>query len=197
MSLFAQLAQASADFNFNSSEFDPLTTTTTTTVDPAAAIAIGIGALMIMLVVSLLSYVFFSICLMKIFKKAGRHDAWAAWIPIYNAWVTAEISGRPGWWALLSMIPVVNIIITILIAIDLVKSFGKSTVYVLLLIFVPIIGYPMLAFGDATYQGPAGPEKGAMPPATPAGGSSMPPTTPTKPTESTPTQQPPTQPTVQ
>jgi uncharacterized membrane protein YhaH (DUF805 family) len=67
-----------------------------------------------------------------------------------------EIVGRPGWWLILFLIPFVNLVISIIVAIDLAKSFGKDTLYgVILLWFFNIIGMLMLGFGDAEYQGPA------------------------------------------
>ncbi len=100
---------------------------------------------------------------MKIFQKAGRKDAWTAWVPIYNTWVLFEIAGRPGWWALLGFIPIfggiVAFVVGIIAMIDLAKSFGKEGGFAALLILLPVVGYPMLAFGDAKYHGPAGPEK--------------------------------------
>ncbi|NUT47114.1 MAG: signal peptidase I [Saccharothrix sp.] len=91
----------------------------------------------------------------RIFTKAGR-PGWAAIIPIYNIYVQLKIIGRPGWWLILLIIPVVNVVISLIIAIDLAKSFGKGTGFgVVGLWLFTIIGYPMLGFGDATYRGPA------------------------------------------
>lgn len=92
--------------------------------------------------------------LWKIFDKAGE-PGWACLIPIYNVVVLLKIVGRPIWWLVLMLIPFVNFIIGILVAIDLAKSFGQGTGYGLGLIFLPFIFYPMLAFGDASYRGPA------------------------------------------
>jgi hypothetical protein len=36
------------------------------------------------------------------------------------------------------------------------KSFGKSEGFTVGLILLPIVFYPILGFGDAKYQGPAG-----------------------------------------
>jgi len=90
----------------------------------------------------------------KVFDKAGE-PGWAALIPLYNVVVLLKIVGRPIWWLLLVMIPFVNFIIGILVAMDLGKSFGQGAGYGLGLIFLPFIFYPMLAFGDASYRGPA------------------------------------------
>lgn len=88
------------------------------------------------------------------FTKAGK-PGWASLVPIYNLWVLLEIVGRPGWWIVLFLIPLVNFVMFIIVAIDFAKSFGKSTGYGLGLAFLGFIFYPMLAFGDDTYQGPS------------------------------------------
>jgi hypothetical protein len=62
--------------------------------------------------------------------------------------VLCEIGGKPGWWLLLFLIPGVNIVISILVTIGVAQNFGKGAGYALGLIFLPIIFYPMLAFGD-------------------------------------------------
>ena len=88
----------------------------------------------------------------RVFVKAG-HPGWAAIIPIYNLYVLLKIAGRPGWWLLLFIIPVVNFVIGIIVAIDVAKSFGKGTGFGVGLAFLGPIFYPILGFGDATYQG--------------------------------------------
>ena len=89
----------------------------------------------------------------KTFVKAGQ-PGWAAIVPIYNGIVMLQIAGRPVWWFLLYFIPLVNIIIAIIVMIDFAKSFGKGVGFALGLIFLPIIFFPILAWGDAQYQGP-------------------------------------------
>lgn len=92
----------------------------------------------------------------KLYAKAGQ-AGWKSIIPIYNAYVLLKIVGRPGWWLLLLLIPLVNIIISLIIAIDLGKSFGKSAAYsVIMLWLLSLIGYCLLAFGKDTYIGPGG-----------------------------------------
>ncbi len=91
----------------------------------------------------------------KTFEKAGQ-PGWAAIIPIYNLYVLCLIAGRPGWWVLLYFIPFVNIVVSLLIAIDVAKAFGKDVIYgVVLLWLFQAVGYLILGFGDAQYIGPA------------------------------------------
>ena len=60
-----------------------------------------------------------------IFTKAGE-EGWKAIIPIYNYYVLLKIVGRPGWWLLLYLIPLVNIVVLIIVMNDLSKSFGHG-----------------------------------------------------------------------
>jgi hypothetical protein len=89
-----------------------------------------------------------------VYAKAGQ-EGWKSLIPIYNLYVLLKIVGRPGWWLLLYLVPLVNIVIWIIVMIDLAKSFGKGTGFAIGLILLTPIFYLILAFGDATYRGPA------------------------------------------
>jgi len=91
----------------------------------------------------------------KTFAKAGQ-PGWAVLIPIFNIYIMCKIAGRPGWWVLLMFIPIVSLVIGIILALDIAKSFGKGTGFALGLIFLGFIFYPILGFGSAEYQGPAG-----------------------------------------
>lgn len=116
--------------------------------DVAGAMAMGLG----MLIFYLFVYLFFSFCLYKIFQKAGREDAWAAFIPIYNTIVLLDIIKKPIWWFIMLLIPLVNIIFGIMVADRLSKFFGKDTLMTVLLVILPFIGFPVLAFGDSVYN---------------------------------------------
>lgn len=95
------------------------------------------------------------VAMWKIFTKA-KQPGWAAIIPIYNIYILLTIVGRPAWWILLYLIPFVNIIISLVVAIDLAKSFNKSAAFgVIGLWLFSLIGYLMLGFGDAKYRGPS------------------------------------------
>jgi hypothetical protein len=135
------------------SDLDSYTVVTTNSTADAGLLA-GIGLLFLIIYAAIL--VFYLICAVKIFQKAGR-KWWEAIIPIYNAYVMLKIVGRPGWWLLLFFIPLVNIVVSIILSIDLAKAFQKDAAFgVLLLWLLSFIGYPMLAFGSAQYVGPEG-----------------------------------------
>lgn len=88
-----------------------------------------------------------------VFSKAGR-PGWAAIIPFYNLYVLLKVAGRPGWWLVLFLIPLVNIVIWLMVALDMAKAFGRSAAFgVFGLWLFAFVGYPILGFGDARYLG--------------------------------------------
>ncbi len=88
------------------------------------------------------------------FTKAGK-PGWAAIIPIYNVIVLLQIVGKPIWWIILFLIPIVNFIISIVVMVELAKVFGKGIGFAIGLVFLPFIFILILGFGDAKYLGPA------------------------------------------
>ena len=87
----------------------------------------------------------------KLFAKAGK-PGWASLVPIYNLIVILDIAGKPAWWLVLFLIPFVNFIAGVIVAISLAAKFGKSTGFAIGMILLPFVFYPLLAFGDASYQ---------------------------------------------
>ena len=88
----------------------------------------------------------------KVYAKAGQ-PGWAAIIPIYNIYIMTKIVGRPWWWMLLFLVPVVSLVIAIIMMIDLAKAFGKGTGFGIGLVLLGAIFMCILGFGDATYKG--------------------------------------------
>ena len=87
-----------------------------------------------------------------VFTKAGQ-PGWAVLVPVYNLIIFMRIIEKPWWWILLWLIPYAQLIWIIWGWNLLAKKFGKSegfTVGILLLSFVFL---PMLAFGNAKYEG--------------------------------------------
>lgn len=103
-------------------------------------------------------FMFLALCLLMvvaqwvIFAKAGE-AGWKSLIPFYNAYVLMEISGKPGWWMFLLLVPLVNVAIYFLAMISLAKRFGRSELFGVGICLLPFIFMPLLAFGDSRYQG--------------------------------------------
>jgi hypothetical protein len=113
---------------------------------------------LVVLVIELVVAVLMIAGMWKVFAKAGE-PGWAAIIPIYNVIVMLKIAGKPAWWFILFLIPVVSFIIAILVAIEIAKKFGQGAGFGIGMAFLPFIFYPMLGFGSATYQGGAAPAR--------------------------------------
>ncbi|MCB0193904.1 MAG: signal peptidase I [Anaerolineae bacterium] len=106
-------------------------------------------------IISIALIILILVGLWKMFEKAGQ-PGWASIIPIYNTYIILEIIGRPWWWLLLLLIPFVNIVVWLLVCIDVAKAFGKDALVwgFILLFLLSGVGFVMLGFSDAKYQGP-------------------------------------------
>lgn len=111
------------------------------------------------LIIGLITAVLMFGAMWKLSTKAGQ-PGWAGIIPIYNLYVMLKVAGKPGWWLILLFIPIVNFIILILAEVEIARNFGKGGGFAVGLILLPIIFYPILAFGSAQYIGSS--EEGFM-----------------------------------
>lgn len=100
---------------------------------------------------SIMISIFYIVCMWTIFEKSGQ-SGWKSLIPIYNFYTFLKIAKMSGWCILLLFIPVVNIIFLAVYTTNLAKVFNKSTAFGIGLLFLPIIFFPILAFGDSVYQ---------------------------------------------
>jgi hypothetical protein len=119
----------------------------------------GVDGILVIIYIAVI--VFEIAALWKVFVKAGQ-PGWAAIIPIYNLYILLKVIGRPGWWIrlfLLAIIPFVGwiavLVLGIIIAIDLAKSFAKSSGFAVGLFLLNFIFVPILGFGESQYVGPA------------------------------------------
>lgn len=134
-------------------------TALTTTTDPAAAAAgAGVGGL----IGAILGIVLVGLPLYGIFTKAGE-AGWKGFVPILNTIVLLKIAGRPLWWILLLLVPVVNIVVAIVLWNDVSKSFGHGTGFTVGLVLLPLIFLYVLWLDGSTYRGPAAAEGAARP----------------------------------
>jgi hypothetical protein len=111
--------------------------------------------LIIWIIVALALAVFVIAALWKVFTKAGQ-PGWAAIIPIYNIYIMTKIGGKPGWWVLMMLIPIVNYVFLIWLYNMISKSFGKDEGFTVGLVLLGIVFWPILGFGRSKYYGPYG-----------------------------------------
>ncbi|MEF9950653.1 MAG: DUF5684 domain-containing protein [Mucinivorans sp.] len=88
-----------------------------------------------------------------LFNKANK-PGWAAIIPVYDSIIWLRISGRSGWWILMCLVPVANIVFYIIWTVAFARVYGRGGGFAVGLIFLPIIFYPIMAFSsDIRYIG--------------------------------------------
>ena len=131
-----------------------------TNLDPNVAAGMGavFGAMMFVWVIVVCAVsVIMIISMWKIFTKAGK-PGWASIVPIYNIITLFKIVGLNPYLIFLYLtliIPpigaIVAIVLGIMSAVKLTKAFGEEGAFAVGLIFLPIIFYPILAFGKAKY----------------------------------------------
>lgn len=93
----------------------------------------------------------------KLFIKA-KQPGWGVLIPIYNLLLVVRIVRRPWWWVLFLLIPFVNIVASLFVAIDMAKTFRKSTAFGVIALWIfTFAGALLLGFGDAKYHAPQQP----------------------------------------
>lgn len=169
------------------SYYSDYTETAYTTGDATVAAGVAAAVSLFFILFALAIYVVMALCLMQIFKKAGVKP-WIAWVPIYNIWKMLEIGGQQGFWAVLALIPVVNIVSAVFMYIAMYNiglKLGKDAAYVLLAIFLPPIWFIIMAvtktpWNDALGAPSLAPETHAAAQATQP--TATPPTPPTPPT---------------
>lgn len=110
---------------------------------------------MSILIFLIVSYILLSISLYLLFPKAGI-DANKGLIPGVNFMEWCELIGRPKWWALLLLVPIVNLFIFAGMAVDMARSFGKFDFgsAALAVIYAPALFFKLSKDDTATYEGP-------------------------------------------
>ena len=105
----------------------------------------------------LIGYLLVAFALVGVFKKADE-PVWQAFVPIWNTIVLIKVSGKPIWWIILLLIPIVNIVILVLVLHGLSTSFGHGAGFTVGLIFLSIIFLYILGYDSNPYQGATGGE---------------------------------------
>ncbi|MFL2983252.1 MAG: DUF5684 domain-containing protein [Candidatus Neomarinimicrobiota bacterium] len=95
-----------------------------------------------------LTFLLYIISWVKIFSKAGQ-AGWKVLIPFFNIFIFTKIVDKPIWWLVIYLILPFGYIFS---ALHIAQAFGKNLVYSIGLIFLPMVFYPMLAFGKSEYS---------------------------------------------
>lgn len=113
--------------------------------------------LLFILILSLIYYVFRSICYMKLFSKAYE-EPWKAWVPYLNQYVLCQLIFGNGWLFLLVFLTFIPYIGSLIVGIFLIyqrwklaEVYGKGIGTFFGLWFLEIVFLPYLAFGDSEY----------------------------------------------
>ena len=88
-----------------------------------------------------------------LFYKAGE-PPWKAIIPLYGSYTEYKIVMGNGWLFLLLLVPIVNIVLSIIFTFKLAKAYSRGTGFGFGLLFMPLIFRLILAFSDSEYIGP-------------------------------------------
>jgi Family of unknown function (DUF5684) len=103
------------------------------------------GFMGIVLIVSFLLYLYFSITLMIIARKSNTRNAGLAWIPIVNLFLMCQIARRPGWWVLLLLIPVVNLFVATILWMSIAEMRDKPA-WTGALMLLPVLNLVILVY---------------------------------------------------
>ena len=110
---------------------------------------IGVG----MIIFYLVLYVFFAYCLARLGQKMGMPMGtaflWAV-IPIANLFYLLKLGAKPMWWFILMLIPIANIVISILVWMSISEKLSKPGWWGIMIGIVPfanIVFFLMLVFG--------------------------------------------------
>lgn len=98
-------------------------------------------------------YVFAAYVVMTIASKLGVENSWMAWVPILNVYLIVKMAGKPGWWLVLFLVPIVNFFIGIYVWMLISERRGRPQYWGVLMI-VPVLNIvlmAMLAFTEAEH----------------------------------------------
>lgn len=153
MNIFTQFAQSYT--TYDKSELEAQLFTQASATDTAAAAGLFLFFIVFIIFLSLVTYAVNAFLLARVFKKAGLAQ-WIAWVPFYNMWKFLELGGQQGFWAVLSVVPIVSYASLVFVYIAAYKvglSFAKEGWWVLLAIFVPTVWLAILAFDSSKWHG--------------------------------------------
>lgn len=96
------------------------------------------GLITIYYIIVVAAYVLNAIAFMRLAAVADRPGlGWMAWIPVCNYILPLLLIKKSGWWVLMFLVPIANIVFAIIWQVKLLNAFGKNGAHVLFCIFLP------------------------------------------------------------
>jgi hypothetical protein len=89
------------------------------------------------------AYVYTSLAYMKIAKKLDHPNPWFAWIPILNIVLHLQLAGMSGWYILLMLVPLANLVVYVIAMMNICEKLGKEKLLGLL-VLVPLANFILL-----------------------------------------------------
>lgn len=96
-------------------------------------------------VFSLIIYLYTAYTLYVMAQKTNSNPTWLAWVPILNVFTLLKIAGKPMWWFLLFLIPLVNFVIALFVFVGLAERLGFNK-WLGLLLIIPIVNLVLLGY---------------------------------------------------
>jgi hypothetical protein len=96
-------------------------------------------AFLVIGVIGIAFYVYFSLALQTIARKTNTQNEWWAWIPIISAVLMLNIARKPVWWIVLFLVPLINIVVIVLTFMGIAEARNKPSWWGILMI-IPVVG---------------------------------------------------------
>lgn len=99
-------------------------------------------------------YVLLFICIASMWGtlKKTRNKGWISLIPFYNIGCLSKDALGSAWWPLLLFVPIGNVVFMFMLYYNIGKVFNKSDSYCVLMMFIPSVLWPLLAFDNSEYD---------------------------------------------
>jgi hypothetical protein len=119
----------------------------------------GMAFVGIVLGIALLFYLFQCYCMRLICKKTGNDPGFLIWLPVLQVFPMLRAASMSYWWFLGLLIPVLNIVTSVLWCIKITQARGKHWIVALLLIlpFTNLFAFLYLAFSSGVEVEPETP----------------------------------------
>lgn len=97
------------------------------------------------LIVLIVAYAYFAFCTLTIANKTGTENSWFAWIPVLNIYLLVKVAQKPGWWLILFLIPIVNIVIGIIVWMKISELLRKPS-WLGILFIIPFLNFILIGY---------------------------------------------------